>query len=62
MFVGLSVDRVHQGLAILKEQSRDTHRQLQLVHDYATVNVSLKVLRIIQSYTDFVNTKVWGKK
>lgn len=62
MFVGLSVERVHQGLAILKEQSRDTHRQLQLVHDYATVNVSLKVLRIIQSYTDFVNTKVWGKK
>jgi len=62
MFVGLSVERVHQGLAILKEQSRDTHRELELVRDYSPVNVSLKVLRIIQSYTDFVNNKVWGKK
>ena len=62
MFVGLSVERVHQGLAILKDQSRDTHRQLQLVYDYSPVNVSLKILRIIQSYTDFVNNKVWGKK
>lgn len=62
MFVGLSVERVHQGLAILKGQSWDTHRELELVRDYSPVNVSLKVLRIIQSYTDFVNNKVWGKK
>jgi UDP-N-acetylglucosamine 2-epimerase len=61
MFVGLSVERVHQGLAILKEQSRDTHRDLELVRDYSPINVSLKVLRIIQSYTDFVNNKVWRK-
>lgn len=62
MFVGLSVELVHQGLAILKDQPRGAKRDLQLVSDYSPVNVSQKVLRIIQSYTDFANNKVWRKK
>ena len=61
IFVGMSIDRVIQGLGILETQPRGTERGLRLVMDYAPSNVSDKVLRIIQSYTDFVNCKVWRK-
>lgn len=61
MFVGLDVDRVLQALAVLESQSRGGTRTLALVKDYETTNVSDKVLRIILSYTDFVNRKVWHK-
>ena len=61
IFVGLSIDRVLQGLDILKTQPRGGDRGLRLVTDYEPLNVSDKVLRIIQSYTDFVNHKVWRK-
>ena len=61
IFVGMSIDRVMQGLGILETQSRGTKRSLHLVTDYAPNNVSDKVLRIIQSYTDFVNRVVWKK-
>lgn len=61
MMVGLSVDRILQGLAILETQPRGNERMLRLVNDYSPDNVSDKVLRIIQSYTDFVNQKVWQK-
>jgi UDP-N-acetylglucosamine 2-epimerase (non-hydrolysing) len=57
MFVGLDVQRVLQGLAILEEQPRGDRRLLRLVDDYAPTNVSDKVLRIVQSYTDFVNRR-----
>ena len=59
MFVGLSVERVMQGLAVLADQPRGDDRLLRLVHDYAPANVSDKVLRIVLSYTDFVRRKVW---
>jgi UDP-N-acetylglucosamine 2-epimerase len=61
MFVGLSIERVLQGLSIIEEQPRGQERLLHLVNDYSPNNVSDKVLRIIQSYTDFVNRKVWKK-
>jgi len=61
IFVGLSVDRVLQGLSILELQPRGGDRLLRLVNDYSPDNVSDKMLRIIQSYTDFVNRKVWRK-
>jgi len=59
MMVGLSVDRVRQGLAILQSQPRGSERGLRLVADYSMPNVSDKVLRIIQSYTDYVRRVVW---
>jgi UDP-N-acetylglucosamine 2-epimerase (non-hydrolysing) len=59
MMVGLEVDRVRQGLAILATQARGEERSLRLVSDYAVANVSDKVLRIIHSYTDYVNRVVW---
>lgn len=62
MMVGLSVNRVHDALAVLASQPRGSQRLLGLVNDYAPQNVSEKVLRIILSYTDFVNRKVWRKE
>jgi UDP-N-acetyl-L-fucosamine synthase len=61
MMVGLEVQRVLQGLAILQTQSRGINRCLRLVSDYGMINVSDKVLRIIHSYTDYVNRVVWKK-
>jgi len=61
MMVGLEVQRVHQGLAILATQPRGADRSLRLVADYSMPNVSDKVLRIIHSYTDYVNRVVWKK-
>jgi UDP-N-acetylglucosamine 2-epimerase len=59
MMVGLSLDRVIDGLAILDTQTRGAERTLNMVRDYETGNVSDKMVRIIQSYTDFVRRKVW---
>ena len=61
MMVGLDLARVRDGLAILASQPRGDERLLRLVQDYAPANVSDKVLRIIISYTGFVNRKVWHK-
>jgi UDP-N-acetylglucosamine 2-epimerase (non-hydrolysing) len=61
MMVGLELDRVLQGLAILTEQPRGAKRSLRLVADYSVPNVSEKVVRIIHSYTDYVNRVVWKR-
>lgn len=61
MMVGLSLDRVRQGLSILESQPRDEQRILRIVEDYAIENVSEKTLRIIHSYTDYVNRVVWRR-
>lgn len=57
MLVGLEKERILQGLEILETQDVDT---LRLVEDYGMSNVSDKVLRIILSYTHYVNRVVWG--
>lgn len=61
IMVGLSLDTVTQALNVLDSQPRGASRLLRLVDDYAPQNVSDKVLRIILSYTGFVNRKVWRK-
>jgi UDP-N-acetylglucosamine 2-epimerase len=61
MMVGLELERVRQGLAILATQLRGADRGMFLVADYSTPNVSEKVVRIIHSYTDYVNRVVWKK-
>jgi len=61
MLVGLSKERVLQGLEILASQPSGAVRLLRPVADYSMPNVSDKVLRIIVSYTDYVNRVVWRK-
>jgi UDP-N-acetylglucosamine 2-epimerase (non-hydrolysing) len=58
MMVGLKKERILQGLEVLESQKKET---LRLVGDYSMPNVSEKVVRIILSYTDYVNRVVWGK-
>ncbi|MFA9372825.1 MAG: non-hydrolyzing UDP-N-acetylglucosamine 2-epimerase [Poseidonibacter sp.] len=58
MMVGLKKERILQGLEILTTQKEITLRN---VADYSMPNVSEKVLRIILSYTDYVNKTVWKK-
>ncbi|TVT58069.1 MAG: UDP-N-acetylglucosamine 2-epimerase (non-hydrolyzing) [Sedimenticola thiotaurini] len=61
MMVGLEVGRVRQALAILADQPRGEQRRLRQVADYRVSNVSDKVVRIIHSYTDYINRVVWKK-
>ena len=59
MMVGLSTERVLQGLAILENQGRGDERSMRLVADYSMPNVAEKVVRIIHSYRDYVMQTVW---
>ncbi|MBN6529769.1 UDP-N-acetylglucosamine 2-epimerase [Acinetobacter pittii] len=59
MMVGLKAERILQGLTILEGQTRGEDRLLRLVEDYSMPNVSEKVVRIIMSYTDYVNRVIW---
>ena len=61
MMVGLSSERILQGLEIISNQKRGNERTVMTVADYSKPNVSDKVLRIIVSYTDYVNRVVWGR-
>jgi UDP-N-acetylglucosamine 2-epimerase len=61
MMVGLNAERLMQALVITDQQSRGDQRLLRPVADYSMPNVSDKIVRIIHSYTDYVNRVVWKK-
>jgi UDP-N-acetylglucosamine 2-epimerase (non-hydrolysing) len=61
MMTGLGVERIMQCLSILESQTRGDNRLLRQVYDYSMPNVSEKVVRIIHSYTDYINRVVWRK-
>jgi UDP-N-acetylglucosamine 2-epimerase len=61
MMVGLEVERVLQGLAILEKQASGVERTLRLVADYSMPNVSDKIVRIVHSYTDYVSRVIWKR-
>ncbi|NEW85008.1 MAG: UDP-N-acetylglucosamine 2-epimerase (non-hydrolyzing) [Mariniphaga sp.] len=61
MMVGMNYDRILQGLAILENQNINQSLTLRPVADYSMPNVSDKVVRIILSYTDYINRVVWSK-
>nr|WP_315027225.1 UDP-N-acetylglucosamine 2-epimerase (non-hydrolyzing) [uncultured Chryseobacterium sp.] len=62
MMVGLSPERILQGLAQLQQQKVGKERNYRPVADYSMPNVSEKMVRIILSYTDYINRVVWSKK
>jgi len=61
IMTGLGSERIMQGLAILESQPRDSKRLIRQVYDYSMPNVSDKIIRIIHSYTDYVNRVIWKK-
>lgn len=61
MMVGLSPERILQGLVQVLRQKTGTSRNFREVADYSMPNVSEKVVRIILSYTDYVKRVVWGE-
>ena len=65
IMVGLEIDRIKQALTIIENQPRNANRTnphgIRQVGDYSMPNVSDKVVRIIHSYTDYVNRVVWRK-
>jgi UDP-N-acetylglucosamine 2-epimerase len=61
IMTGLSWARIKGSLAILDKQPRGVERVLKIAEDYNVPNVSDKVIRIIMSYTDYVNRVVWHK-
>jgi UDP-N-acetylglucosamine 2-epimerase (non-hydrolysing) len=58
---GLKAERVIESLEVVIAQSTTEQRPFRLVQDYDTDNVSQKILRIILSYTEYVNRTVWKK-
>jgi UDP-N-acetylglucosamine 2-epimerase (non-hydrolysing) len=58
---GLEPNRVLEAVKLSVTQSSGSARFGRLIADYDTDNVSVKVLRIILSYTDYVNRTVWRK-
>lgn len=61
MMVGLELSRIIQAIDILANQPKGENRLLMLPEDYKAKNVSEKIVRIINSYTDYVNRVVWKK-
>lgn len=61
IMAGLSTELINQSIKVLDSQPKGSNRLLRLVDDYSPKNVSDKILRIILSYTDFINRKIWDK-
>lgn len=61
MMVGLDWERICEALSVLEGQPRGRERVLRIVPDYDVPNVSEKILRIILSYSDYVNRVVWNR-
>jgi UDP-N-acetylglucosamine 2-epimerase len=62
MMVGLSPERILQGLTQVLQQKVGAERNFRSVADYSMPNVSDKVVRIIISYTDYIKRTVWSEE
>jgi UDP-N-acetylglucosamine 2-epimerase (non-hydrolysing) len=61
IMAGVSPDRIFQAISVIANQNVGSERLLRPVADYSMPNVSEKVVRIVLSYTDYVNRVVWSK-
>ena len=61
IMAGLKKDRVLEAVKVIIEQHDYEKRVMSSVEDYEAINVSKKILRIVLSYTDYVNRTVWHK-
>ena len=62
MMVGLSPERILQGLVQVLQQQVGEERNFRKVADYSMPNVSDKMVRIIISYTDYIKRTVWSEE
>ncbi len=53
--------RILESIDVMVSQSKRFPERIKVIQDYDTDNVSLKVVRIILSYTDYINRTVWKK-
>ena len=58
---GLNKDRIIESIKVITSQHKD-ERVTKIVRDYDVDNVSKKILRIILSYTDYINRTIWSKE
>ena len=58
---GLNKDRIIESIKVVTSQHKD-ERVTKIVKDYDVDNVSKKILRIILSYTDYINRTIWSKE
>jgi len=61
IMAGVSPDRIFQAISVISNQKIGRERLLRPVADYSMPNVSEKVVRIILSYTDYINRVVWSR-
>jgi UDP-N-acetylglucosamine 2-epimerase (non-hydrolysing) len=61
MLVGNNESRIFQGIDILMNNPHREKRFNKLTEDYNVKNFSEKLVRVIVSYTDYINQRVWKK-
>jgi len=61
MMVGMNFERICQAIDLLEQDENFYQNRMNFVADYQILNVSQKVVRILHSYTDYVNRTVWKK-
>jgi UDP-N-acetylglucosamine 2-epimerase len=61
IMTGMNFERISQSIHLLEFESGIRQQQLKNVSDYQAHNVSEKVVRILHSYTDYVNRTIWKK-
>ena len=60
IMTGTNSDRIIQSIELIKNQKMD--EILNDVNDYTAENISIKVERILLSYTDYINKMIWKKE
>jgi len=62
IMAGLEINIIENSIKVLKNQKRGTTRNIEIVKDYSYNNISEKIVRIVFSYINYINKKVWYKK